>query len=87
MAWLFERMIELAAWVAFILGLVFLAGAGFYFVVGVRLWWSGNGVEAPDVLTQGVLSAGAFVLSALSVGALACIDRYVFDVPDSRAGK
>lgn len=81
MAWLFERLIELAAWVAFILALVFLAGAGFYFVIGVKLWWNGNGAEAPDVLLQAAMAASAFVLSALSMGGLACIDRYVFDLP------
>ncbi len=82
MAWLFERTIELAAWVAFILGVVFLVCAGYYFVHGVKLWWEGNGVEAPDLLMQACLSASWFVLSALAVGALACIDRYVFDLPE-----
>lgn len=82
MAWLFERLIELAAWVAFILALVFLAGAGYFFVIGVSLWWKGNGAEAPDVLLQAALAASAFVLSALSMGGLACIDRYVFDLPE-----
>ena len=87
MAWLFERMIELAAWVAFILGIIFLVGAGYFFVMGVRLWWSGSGDEAPDVLIQACVSASAFVLSALMMGALACIDRYVFDLPEQHSIK
>jgi hypothetical protein len=87
MAWLFERMIELAAWVAFILGLVFLAGAGYFLFQGVVLWWNGNAVEAPDLLVQACLSASWFVLSALAVGALACIDRYVFDLPEPPASR
>ena len=63
MAWLFERMIELAAWVAFILGLVFLACAGYFLVQGVMLWWNGNGAESPDRAHPGGRSAtSAFVL-------------------------
>jgi hypothetical protein len=87
MAWLFERMIELAAWVAFILGISFLISAVYFFAQGVMLWWSGNSAEAPDVLIQSSVSAGSFVLSALAVGALACIDHYVFDLPESAARK
>jgi hypothetical protein len=87
MAWLFERMIELAAWVAFILGVAFLVGAVYFFVQGATLWWNENTAEAPDALLQACLSALLFVLSALAVGALACIDRYVFDLPEPPAGK
>jgi hypothetical protein len=87
MAWLFERMIELAAWVAFILGIAFLISAVYFFVQGVMLWWSGNAGEAPDMLIQSSVAAGSFVLSGLAVGALACIDHYVFDLPDRTAGK
>jgi hypothetical protein len=81
MAWLFERVIELAAWVALILALVFLASGGYYFFQGVMLWWTGNGAESPPLLVQARESAVWFVLSALGMGALACIDRYVFDLP------
>ena len=87
MAWLFERMIELGAWVAFALGIAFLGAAGYLLVVAVQLWLSGNGAEAPDVLVQAALAAGGFVLSALAVGALACIDRYVFDFPSPGSGR
>ena len=58
-----------------------------YLVHGVMLWWNGNGVEATDPLIQSAVAASAFVLSALSMGGLACIDRYVFDLPESQAGK
>jgi hypothetical protein len=87
MAWLFERMIELAAWVAFILGVAFLVSAGYYFVQGVTMWWNENTAEAPDALMQCCLSASWFVLSGLAVGALACIDRYVFDLPEPPVSK
>jgi hypothetical protein len=85
MAWLFERMIELAAWVAFIIGIAFLVSAIVFFVQAASLWWSGNAAEAPDPLLQAGIAASWFVLSALAVGALACIDRYVFDVPEPPA--
>jgi hypothetical protein len=87
MAWLFERMIELAAWVAFIIGVAFLVSAIVFFVQAARLWWGGNAAEAPDPLLQSAIAASWFVLSALAVGALACIDRYVFDLPEPRSEK
>jgi len=80
MDWLFERMIELAAWVAFILGIVLLCDS-----VWMLVLWAKSFREAADteLLAQSGLSAGAFVLSSLALGALACIDRYVFDMPDA----
>lgn len=82
MDWLFERMIELAALVAFVLGLIFLADAG-YLLVQWFISWRGE-EPAPELLMQSAQAAGAFVLSALSMGVLACIDRYVFDAPQPR---
>ena len=87
MAWLFERMVELAAWVALILGLVFLAGAVYYFVLGVRIWMSDGGDESSDLLIQSAIAASAFVLSIMSMGILACIDHYVFDADERRISK
>jgi len=80
MDWLFERMIELAAWVAFILGIVLLCDAVWMLVLWAK---SFRDVADADLLAQSGQSAGAFVLSALALGALACIDRYVFDLPDA----
>ena len=80
MEWLFERMIELAAWVAFILGLVFLFDAGYSFVMWVIGFLHQN--AEPELLVHAGQAAGAFVLSALACGTLACIDRYVFDMPE-----
>ena len=87
MAWLFERMVELAAWVAFILGLVFLAGAVSYFVQGVRAWMNEGGQESGDLLIQAAIAASAFVLSIIAMGVLACIDHYVFDADERIAAK
>jgi len=81
MEWLFERMIELAAWVAFILGLFFLCEA-----VWMLVQWFINrsDVDSTLFLMNSAQAAGAFVASALAVGALACIDRYVFDFDDPK---
>jgi H+/Cl- antiporter ClcA len=78
MEWLFERTIELAAWVAFILGLVFFIEAAVLLVQWVRSLGSEPNVS---LLTQSGQSAICFVGSALALGFLACIDRYVFDLP------
>lgn len=82
MDWLFERMIELAAWVAFILGVVFLVDSGYLLVQWFAAWRGGESA-AGDLLFQSGRAAGAFVLSGLAVGTLACIDRYVFDIPEA----
>lgn len=76
MAWLFERMIETAAWVAFILGFVFLCEAGLMLFE----WFKNMNVEGSgEYLQKSVQAAASFVGSALALGLLACIDRYVFD--------
>lgn len=80
MEWLFERMIELGAWVAFVLGAVFLCEAGYLLFQWIR---SLSDSPAPDLLLQSGRAAGAFVLASLALGALACIDRYVFDLPET----
>lgn len=85
MAWLFERMIELAAWVAFILGVIFLIDAVWLLVLWAQSLRSDE--PAPMLLMDSAQAAAAFVLSALAMGALACIDRYVFDLPQARQGK
>lgn len=85
MAWLFERMIELAAWIAFILGVIFLVDAVWLLVLWAQSLRSDD--PAPTLLMDSAHAAGVFVLSALAMGALACIDRYVFDLPQSQSRK
>ncbi|QDT70929.1 hypothetical protein [Lacipirellula limnantheis] len=87
MAWLFERIVELAAWVALVLGLVFLAGAVYYFVHGVLAWMNESRLESTDLLIQSAIAASAFVLSIVAMGVLACIDHYVFDADERIAAK
>lgn len=81
MQWIFERMIETAAWVALILGLVFLCEAVWMLVQ----WFQHRSLaEGTNYLTLSGQAAAAFVASALAVGALASIDRYVFDVDEQK---
>ena len=80
MDWLFERIIELAAWVAFIFCIVLLLEAVWMLVHWVRNYGDNVGLE---YLAQAGESAAGFVLSALALGCLACIDRYVFDTPEN----
>jgi hypothetical protein len=79
MAWLFERMIETAAWVAFILGLIFLCESVWMLVQWVRYM---NIEGGTDYLQKSGQAAASFVASALAMGLLACIDHYVFDYED-----
>ena len=77
MEWLFERMIEAAAWFAFVIGLVFCGGAIWSFV----LWVMSGGTDH-ELLYRSGYSAAGFIVSAIALGTLACIDRYVFDLPE-----
>ena len=79
MDWLFERTIELAAWVAFILCLIFFCDAGLILIQWIR---SGAEGSAVNYFAQSSQAAIKFVGSALALGFLACIDRYVFDLPE-----
>lgn len=79
MAWLFERTIETAAWVAFILGVVFLCEAVWLLIEWARSMGQDG---AQEYLRKCINAAASFVASALAMGLLACIDHYVFDYED-----
>jgi hypothetical protein len=80
MAWLFERTIELAAWIALVLGFICLIESVILFVQWIGVWWDGE--TNPRLIFQAGQAAGGFVLFSLVMGTLACIDRYVFDAPE-----
>ncbi len=84
MDWLFERMIELAAWVAFILGILFFCDSIWMLVLwGKNLGGEGvNPIDSSAYLAQSGQAAIKFVGITLALGVLACIDHYVFDQPD-----
>lgn len=76
MEWLFERTIEAAAWVAFIFCVVFSIDGIWSFA----LWAMSLGKDGGH-LSHAAYAARGFIGAALAVGVLACIDRYVFDLP------
>ena len=79
MAWLFERTIEAAAWVAFFIAWASLA-LGVYWV----LLWIGTAQTKPDyeLLRDATKAGGAFVGFSVALGALACVDRFLFDADE-----
>ena len=82
MAWLFERTIEVAAWVAMIVAWV-AAGLAIYWFVR---WCGTLQLDTPDheMLCHSAKAAGACVGFAVALGALACVDRFIFDADEPR---
>ncbi|MGE3241922.1 MAG: hypothetical protein AB7G28_00770 [Pirellulales bacterium] len=77
MAWLFERTVEVAAWVAMAAAWVAAAVTVYGLVVFFRTWQA-------DSINLGLLAdtgraAGACVAFAVGLGALACVDRFIYD--------
>lgn len=77
MAWLFERTVEVAAWMAMVAAWVAAAVTVYGLVVFFRTWQD-------DSLNLGLLAdtgraAGACVAFAVGLGALACVDRFIYD--------
>ncbi len=86
MDWLFERTIELAAWVAFLLCVLFFCDSAWMLVQWLQnLGGGGDNPVSPDgFLAQSGQAAIKFVGAAIALGVLACIDHYVFDLPEER---
>lgn len=85
MDWLFERTIELAAWVAFILCVIFLCDSLymlFQWTQTLSVADQVNEVDSSQFLANSGQAAAKFVGAAIAMGILACIDHYVFDLPD-----
>ncbi len=84
MDWIFERTIELAAWVAFILGILFLCESVRMLVLLAQNLGGqdGNPMDPGGYLALSCQSASRFVAAAIALGVLACIDHYVFDLPE-----
>jgi len=79
MAWLFERTVEAAAWVALVVAWASL-GFALYWLYGFVATWRSE----PDfaLLRDAAKAAGAFVGFAVALGALACVDRFLFDADE-----
>ena len=80
MAWLFERTVEVAAWVALLVAWCSLAMGLRWFYLFVATMSTQPDYE---LLCDAGKGFGAFVAFALALGALACVDRFLFDADDS----
>lgn len=83
MAWLFERTVEAAAWVAMIVAWISLGLAIYWFYLFVATWRSDADFT---LLRDAAKAAGAFVGFSLGLGGLACVDRFLFDADEPHAG-
>lgn len=80
MAWLFERTVEVAAWMAMVAAWIAAAVTVYGLVVFFRTWQD-------DSMNLGLLAdtgraAGACVAFAVGLGALACVDRFIYDADE-----
>ncbi|TWT90813.1 hypothetical protein Mal64_12100 [Pseudobythopirellula maris] len=82
MAWLFERTIEAAAWVAMLVAWLCLGTA----IYRCSLW-IGTIQTEPDfsLLRDAAMSSAAFLAAAVALGLLACVDRFLFDADEHAA--
>lgn len=79
MAWIFERTVEAAAWVALVVAWgSFALGAYWMYLFVATL------ASQPDyeLLRDATKALGAFVGFAVALGALACVDRFLFDAEE-----
>ena len=83
MLWLFERTVELAAWIAMLLFWVALGVAIYLFAGWCRTL---SNEVAPDyfMLRDAGIYAMISTLMGLVLGGLACIDRFLFDADEPR---
>lgn len=79
MAWLFERTVEVAAWVAFVAAWISLGFAIYWFYLFLATWQADANYAH---LRDAAMAAGAVVAFALGLGGLACVDRFLFDADD-----
>ena len=82
MAWLFERTVEVAAWMAMVAAWVAVAITTYGLVVFFQTWRS-DSLSLPLLADVG-RAAGACVGFAVGLGALACVDRFIYDAGDAK---
>ena len=94
MAWLFERTVETAAWVALVVAWASLGLALYWMFLFVGTLSAEPSVAVVDgiettggpnyqYLRDATKAAGAFVGFAVALGALACVDRFLFDADEA----
>ena len=81
MAWIFERTVEVAAWLALIVCWISI-GMTIYFLYRFVGTLQMDEVEY-SLIRDAAKSAGAAVGFALALGGLACIDHFLFDADEN----
>jgi hypothetical protein len=81
MAWLFERTVEVAAWMAMLAAWV-AAGITIYGLVVFFQVWHKDSLNLALLADTG-RAAGACVAFAVALGALACVDRFIYDADET----
>jgi amino acid transporter len=85
MQWLFERTIEIAAWVAMIVAWISAVLAAVWLI----RWFGTLNTDPAEpwgnlaLLRDSAKAAGSFVAFAAGLGLLACVDRFIFDADKS----
>jgi hypothetical protein len=82
MAWLFERTVEVAAWMAMVAAWVAAALTAYGLVVFVQAWHAAGSMNL-GLLADVGRAAGACVAFAVGLGALACVDRFIYDADEA----
>lgn len=82
MAWLFERTVEVAAWMAMVAAWIAAAMTVYGLVVFFDAWQE-SGLMNLGLLADTGRVAGACVAFAVGLGALACVDRFIYDADES----
>jgi hypothetical protein len=81
MAWLFERTVEVAAWMAMVAAWIAAAMTVYGLVVFFQAWQDAGSMNLGLLADTGRV-AGACVAFAVGLGALACVDRFIYDADD-----
>jgi hypothetical protein len=81
MAWLFERTVEVAAWIAMAAAWV-AAGLTVFGLVEFFRTWQTDAFSLPLLVSAGRM-AGVCVAFAVALGALACVDRFIYDADEA----
>ena len=81
MAWLFERTIEVAAWIALAAAWVAAGMTVYGLVVFARTAF--DDAFRLHLLVETGKAAGACVGFAVALGALACVDRFIYDADET----
>ncbi|QDU90844.1 hypothetical protein Pla175_42570 [Pirellulimonas nuda] len=77
MAWLFERTVEMAAWIAMLMAWIAAGWAAYLAITWFKV--RSDEIVAWQCFQHCAIAAAACVGFSVALGALACVDRFLFD--------